>query len=174
MTHAFEIPDGLDGQSTGDSESLSQRQFKTAEIADAVLGTELSENTAEIEAFIPKKLISTPCEKEVTEEVKEEDAVIEEAVMEEVVEMKQESPTGGDEQNSTETAKTYKVSCDKRSITGLDTFTVQILNASQVLYTRMRERETLSQKSRELLNFPFSLNCVTMEKVDVKILSENA
>ncbi|KAB5549379.1 hypothetical protein PHYPO_G00066630 [Pangasianodon hypophthalmus] len=144
VTPGSEIPDGLDsyyGQTAEDSESLSQRQFKTAEIADAVLGTELSENTAGIEALIPKSLISTPCEKEVTEEdvvmeeeVKEEEEVMEEvAVMEEEVEMKQESPSGGDEQNSTETAKTYKVSCDKRSITGLDTFTVQVLNASQDL-----------------------------------------
>lgn len=168
MTHGFEIPDELEGQSTEDAESLSRRQFKTAEIADAVLGTDLSENTAGIEAFIPKNLISTPCEKEVTEEVKEEDVVMKEEAVMEVVEMKQERPAGGDEQNSTETAKTYKVSCDKRSIIGLDTFTVQILNASQV-----PERETLSQKSRGLLNFSSSLNSLSMEKADVKILSEN-
>lgn len=140
VTPAFEIAEGLDsycdGQTADDSESLSQKQFKTAEIADAVLGTELFENRARIEALIPKSLISTPCEKEVTEEVKEKDAGKEEvAVIEEEVEieMKQESPAGGEEQNSTETAKTYKVSCDKRSITGLDTFTVQVLNSSQDL-----------------------------------------
>ncbi|XP_060791260.1 thioredoxin domain-containing protein 15 isoform X2 [Neoarius graeffei] len=108
VTHGFEIPDELEGQSTEDAESLSRRQFKTAEIADAVLGTDLSENTAGIEAFIPKNLISTPCEKEVTEEVKEEDVVMKEEAVMEVVEMKQERPAGGDEQNSTETAKTYK------------------------------------------------------------------
>ncbi|XP_017348566.1 thioredoxin domain-containing protein 15 isoform X3 [Ictalurus punctatus] len=115
VTPAFEIAEGLDsycdGQTADDSESLSQKQFKTAEIADAVLGTELFENRARIEALIPKSLISTPCEKEVTEEVKEKDAGKEEvAVIEEEVEieMKQESPAGGEEQNSTETAKTYK------------------------------------------------------------------
>lgn len=37
-----------------------------------------------------------------------------------------------EEQNATETAKTYKVNCDKRNITGMDSFTVQVLNASQV------------------------------------------
>lgn len=37
-----------------------------------------------------------------------------------------------DEQNTTETAKTFKVNCDKRNITGMDNFTVQVLNASQV------------------------------------------
>lgn len=127
MTPGFKIPDGLDsywdGQTAEDSESPSQRQFKTAEIADAVLGTELSETTAGIEALIPKRLLK--------EEMKEE-----ELVMEQEVEMKPESPAEGDEQNSTETAKTYKVSCDKRSITGFDTFTVQVLNASQVLTYR--------------------------------------
>lgn len=38
-----------------------------------------------------------------------------------------------EEQNATETAKTYKVTCDRRNITGVDSFTVQVLNASQVL-----------------------------------------
>lgn len=37
-----------------------------------------------------------------------------------------------EEQNATETAKMYKVNCDKRNITGMDSFTVQVLNASQV------------------------------------------
>lgn len=137
MTQEFETADGLnfywDGQNVEDSESLSQRQFKTAEIADAVLGTDLSENTAGIEALIPKRQLSKPCEKEVTEGLMKEKLVKEqEAVME--IEMKQENPAGGDEQNSTESAKTYKVSCDKRSITGLHNFTVHVLNASQVVY----------------------------------------
>lgn len=35
-------------------------------------------------------------------------------------------------QNSTEPAKTYKVSCDRRNITGIERFTVLLLNASQV------------------------------------------
>lgn len=35
-------------------------------------------------------------------------------------------------QNFTETAKTYKVTCDRRNVTGLARFTVQVLNASQV------------------------------------------
>lgn len=38
-----------------------------------------------------------------------------------------------EEHNTTETAKTYKVNCDKRNITGMENFTVQVLNASQVL-----------------------------------------
>lgn len=38
-----------------------------------------------------------------------------------------------EEHNTTETAKTYKVNCDRRNITGMENFTVQVLNASQVL-----------------------------------------
>ncbi|XP_046723063.1 thioredoxin domain-containing protein 15 [Silurus meridionalis] len=140
VTSGFKNPDGLDSSCDGQTaDSPSRRQFKTAEMADAVLGMELSENTAGIGALIPKTSKSTPYEKDVTEEVKEQDTAVdkqleeEEVVMEEEVEMKQESPAGGDEQNSTETAKTYKVSCDKRSIAGLDTFTVHVLNASQDL-----------------------------------------
>lgn len=37
-----------------------------------------------------------------------------------------------EEQNATETAKTYKVNCDKRNTTGMENFTVRVLNASQV------------------------------------------
>lgn len=40
--------------------------------------------------------------------------------------------TPTEEQNVTETAKTYKVNCDKRNITEMDKFTVQVLNSSQV------------------------------------------
>lgn len=40
--------------------------------------------------------------------------------------------TAAEEQNTTETTKTFKVNCDKRNITGIDSFTVQVLNASQV------------------------------------------
>lgn len=124
LTPEFEPPDGpdscRDGQTAAHSESL--KQFKTAEIADAVLGTELPANSAGIQALIPKSLISTPCEKEVEEELVKEEQ-----------ERKQESPVGTDELNSTETTKTYKVSCDKRSIAGIDAFTVQVLNTSQVM-----------------------------------------
>jgi hypothetical protein len=38
-----------------------------------------------------------------------------------------------EEQNTTETTKTHKVNCDRRNITGMEDFTVQVLNASQVI-----------------------------------------
>lgn len=40
--------------------------------------------------------------------------------------------TATEEHNTTESAKMYKVNCDKRNITAMDNFTVQVLNASQV------------------------------------------
>uniref|UniRef100_A0AAV2JEH8 Thioredoxin domain-containing protein n=1 Tax=Knipowitschia caucasica TaxID=637954 RepID=A0AAV2JEH8_KNICA len=36
-------------------------------------------------------------------------------------------------ENTTETTKTFKVTCDKRNVTGVDLFSVQVLNASQDL-----------------------------------------
>ncbi|KAJ0061930.1 hypothetical protein NL108_014512, partial [Boleophthalmus pectinirostris] len=38
-----------------------------------------------------------------------------------------------EEHNTTETAKTFKVNCDKRNITGVALFTVHVLNGSQDL-----------------------------------------
>uniref|UniRef100_A0A8B9KI54 Thioredoxin domain containing 15 n=1 Tax=Astyanax mexicanus TaxID=7994 RepID=A0A8B9KI54_ASTMX len=130
-----EDSDGQTPQFVSETPELQPRiqQFKTAEMADAVLGAELSADPAGIEALIPKSLkeslfgVSEVCE---GESCKVEGSSEEESV---------ENPAGsgvsgsGDEQNSTETAKTYKVSCDKRSITGLESFTVQVLNASQDL-----------------------------------------
>lgn len=132
VTSGFESPDGLDaywdGQTAEDAESLSERQFKKAEIADSVLGTELFENTVGIEALIPKSL--TPCDSKVTEG---EVVMQQEAAMEQEVDLKQESLAGGDEQNNTESTKTYKVNCEKRSTTEHENLPVQILNASQDL-----------------------------------------
>uniref|UniRef100_A0AAY5F4K2 Thioredoxin domain-containing protein n=1 Tax=Electrophorus electricus TaxID=8005 RepID=A0AAY5F4K2_ELEEL len=44
--------------------------------------------------------------------------------------------------NTTETAKTYKVNCDKRSVIGLENFTVQVLNASQDLMEFLNANST--------------------------------
>ncbi|CAI5642903.1 unnamed protein product [Oreochromis niloticus] len=47
-----------------------------------------------------------------------------------------------EEHNTTETAKTYKVNCDKRNITGMENFTVQVLNASQDLMEFLNANST--------------------------------
>lgn len=41
--------------------------------------------------------------------------------------------SSSEEQNVTESAKTYKVNCDKRNITEMDNIAVQVLNSSQVI-----------------------------------------
>lgn len=55
-----------------------------------------------------------------------------------------------EEQNTTETAKTYKVNCDKRNITGTEDFAVQVLNVSQVSFQiSWNESLLLIQSSQE-------------------------
>lgn len=115
-----ELYSDMDGEAESEVEAPSPRQFKMAEIADAVLGTELSENPVGIESLIPKSLqysVAPSC--------------AEAGTCEATADVKQENLA--DEQNSTEAAKTYKVSCDRRSVTGLENLTVQVLNASQDL-----------------------------------------
>lgn len=41
--------------------------------------------------------------------------------------------SSSEEQNVTESAKTYKVNCDKRNVTEMDNIAVQVLNSSQVI-----------------------------------------
>ncbi|XP_076843030.1 thioredoxin domain-containing protein 15 [Brachyhypopomus gauderio] len=123
-----------------------KRQFRTAEIADAVLGVELSGNSAGIESLIPKTMKdalagssapSVPCGNEMckSEETSEQQVPADMDVVHtdsSVVEGK----------NATDTAKTYKVSCDKRSIIGLENLTVQVLNASQDLMDYLNANST--------------------------------
>uniref|UniRef100_A0A3P9NEL5 Thioredoxin domain containing 15 n=1 Tax=Poecilia reticulata TaxID=8081 RepID=A0A3P9NEL5_POERE len=47
-----------------------------------------------------------------------------------------------EEANTTETAKTFKVNCDKRNVTGLESFTVQVLNSSQDLMDFLNANST--------------------------------
>lgn len=102
-----------------------QRRFKTAEMADAVMGT--APSPAGMQHLIPKELqeslLAEPC----AEEEKPPERT--EALLSAVI----HTDTGDNQnQNFTETAKTYKVTCDRRNITGIERFTVQVLNASQV------------------------------------------
>ncbi|KAL0994807.1 hypothetical protein UPYG_G00127400 [Umbra pygmaea] len=94
-----------------DLESQSKRQYKTAEIADAVMGTEAPVNPAE----------------------ENSNAKSSEDMESVTLEMVHVDSSTHEEHNSTETTKTYKVTCDKRNVTGMDNFTVQVLNASQDL-----------------------------------------
>lgn len=127
-----------------DMDSPPKRQFKTAEIADAVMGTEAPIDPSDIESLFPKNVkdfqagFSPPCDDNSVQcgapalTVKElEDSS--ESSQQVTLDIVRADITPTEEQNATETAKTYKVNCEKRNITGIDTFTVQVLNASQDL-----------------------------------------
>lgn len=124
-------------------DSLPRMQFKTAEIADAVMGTEAAIDPKEIQSLFPKNVqnsqtqgFSPPCDEAqcVSEEPWVEPPSKEDTQQVLVeVEFVQSDASASEERNTTETAKTYKVNCDKRNITGIDFFTVQVLNGSQDL-----------------------------------------
>ncbi|KAM4546670.1 thioredoxin domain-containing protein 15 [Fundulus diaphanus] len=127
-------------------DSLPKRQFKTAEIADAVMGTETPIDPSDIESLFPKNVedfqsgFSPPCDENsdqcVSPAQAEDPALLEEqdseSVQQVMLEMVPADPPA-EEPNSTETTKTYKVNCDKRNVTGMENFTVQVLNSSQDL-----------------------------------------
>lgn len=131
--------------------ALSQKQYKTAEIADAVLGTEPHTNPADIEALTPHSAdplsgFTVPCDegtcaRENTEGTDASDSKEGDEPL--TLEMIHSDSAVTEDQNSTETAKTYKVNCDKRNITGMVNYTVHVLNASQV-------REPLTERNVRL------------------------
>uniref|UniRef100_A0A1A7YKG6 Thioredoxin domain containing 15 n=1 Tax=Iconisemion striatum TaxID=60296 RepID=A0A1A7YKG6_9TELE len=133
-----------------DLDSLPKRQFKTAEIADAVMGTEIPIDPSDIESLIPKNVkdfqagFSPPCDESSGQCGSPPPAVAAAGEEEWMEEWESESlqqvslemvpaDSPKEEQNTTDTAKTYKVTCDKRNTTGMENFTVQVLNASQDL-----------------------------------------
>lgn len=123
--------------------SQPMRQFKTAEMADAVMGTELPADPSGMESLIPKNVkdfhtgFSPPCDDDAQcaltltpVEPSEENMEPSQPVTLGLVHV---DSMATEEQNSTEIAKTYKVNCEKRNITGMENLAVQVLNASQDL-----------------------------------------
>ncbi|XP_037604808.1 thioredoxin domain-containing protein 15 [Sebastes umbrosus] len=139
-----------------DLDSLPKRQFKTAEIADAVMGTEAPIDPSDIESLFPKNVkdfqsgFSPPCDENSAQcgspalaakaESLEENS--DESSQQLILDIVRADITPTEEQNTTETAKTYKVNCDKRNITEVDSFTVQVLNASQDLMEFLNANST--------------------------------
>ncbi|KAG5284673.1 hypothetical protein AALO_G00029230 [Alosa alosa] len=123
-----------------ETQVVTKQQYKTAEIADAVMGIEVPPSSAGIKSLIPNSAdpitgFTAPCDEEtcVSETPEEADELdVKENEERLTLEMIHTDSLASDE-NATETAKTYKVNCDKRNITGMDNFTVQVLNASQDL-----------------------------------------
>lgn len=131
---------------TDEFESPPKRQFKTAEIADALMGTETAIHPSDIVSLFPKNVkdfqsgFLPPCAEDDAEcaaasptpdgvLLKEKSPETEQVTLD----MVHVDTMATEEQNTTETSKTHKINCDKRNITGLDNFTVQVLNASQDL-----------------------------------------
>ncbi|XP_052393139.1 thioredoxin domain-containing protein 15 isoform X1 [Carassius gibelio] len=93
-----------------------QRIFRTAEMADAVMGVPQS---AGMEPLAGDECAGGRCEEALLSAVIHSDSSDTESQNFTVTE--------------TEPAKTYKVNCERRNITGIERFTVQLLNASQDL-----------------------------------------
>ncbi|XP_070773919.1 thioredoxin domain-containing protein 15 [Enoplosus armatus] len=140
-----------------DLDSLPKRQFKTAEIADAVMGSEAPIDPSDIESLFPKNVkdfqsgFSPPCDENSAQcgspaLAGGEGASLEEKSTESsqqvTLDIVHADITPTEEQNTTEAAKTYKVNCDKRNITGMEDFTVQVLNASQDLMEFLNANST--------------------------------
>ncbi|CAG5871393.1 unnamed protein product [Menidia menidia] len=139
-----------------DLDSVPKRQFKTAEIADAVMGTETPISPSDIESLFPKNVkdfqsgFSPPCDESSAQSIspavaadgtsKEEKGP--ESSQQVSLDMVLADITITKEQNVTENAKTYKVNCDKRNLTGMDNFTVHVLNASQDLMEFLNANST--------------------------------
>ncbi|XP_060941638.1 thioredoxin domain-containing protein 15 [Limanda limanda] len=136
-----------------DLETLPKRQFKTAEIADALMGTEVPINPSDIESLFPKNVkdfqsgFSPPCD-EVSAQCASSAAAATGASLEETGTEPSQQVTldivhaTSEEQNTTETAKTYKVNCDKRNFTEMDSFAVHVLNVSQDLMEYLNVNST--------------------------------
>lgn len=137
-----------------DLASRPKKQFKTAEIADAVLGTETPIDPADIESLFPKNVkdslsgFSPLCDENSErcgspadggESTEESDA---ETLQQVTLDIVHAEPGATEELNATETAKTFKVNCDRRNVTGMDNFTVQVLNASQDLMEFLNANST--------------------------------
>ncbi|XP_049448553.1 thioredoxin domain-containing protein 15 [Epinephelus fuscoguttatus] len=139
-----------------DLDSLPKRQFKTAEIADAVMGTEAPIDPSDIESLFPKNVkdfqsgFSPPCDENsaqcgspaVDAKGESQEDMSAESSQQITLDIVRADITPTEEQNNTETAKTYKVNCDKRNVTGMDNFTVQVLNASQDLMEFLNTNST--------------------------------
>lgn len=107
---------GLARLSHGDAaDDPPQRRFPTAEMADAVMGA-----APLIPSELQESLLGEPCAGEDRPE--------------ELLSAVIHTDTGEQQShNSTDTAKTFKVTCDRRNVSGVERFIVHVLNASQDL-----------------------------------------
>ncbi|XP_042311336.1 thioredoxin domain-containing protein 15 isoform X2 [Sceloporus undulatus] len=125
-------------------------QYRTAEIADAMMGNsmpagqsvELSVIPAKIKEGYVSKMDTGTCDAAVDGECSAQEVVsslsqpgshAQETLIEQPVVLEAVHPISAEDSNSTDSMKTPKVSCEERNITGMTNFTLQILNISQDL-----------------------------------------
>ncbi|NXT75212.1 TXD15 protein, partial [Zapornia atra] len=113
-------------------------RYRTAEMADAMLGSGLPAQQAVVLSMVPgeaREGRASAVDKGVCDAAAGGDACSpaagsqprEQAALETVL------PAPAEEPNSTDSTKAPKVNCEERNITGMDRFTLQILNVSQDL-----------------------------------------
>lgn len=147
--------DKVSGNRDDDSQPSKTIQYKTAEMADAMLGTEFDsqyhlplsiipggsrdvyENESEegtCEAIIEGDECRAPESISTSDKLAADDQGEENPLIDDPLpESSQTSSAKTEESNTTESAKSPKVNCEERNITGIDTFTLRILNVSQDL-----------------------------------------
>ncbi|KAM8897879.1 thioredoxin domain-containing protein 15 [Spinachia spinachia] len=120
-------------------DSPPKRPFMTAEMADAVMGSVVPIDPSNIQSLFPQNVgdrraaFSPPEGSGAHRDPTGAEDVSEEPSQQVTLDMVRADIPPSEEQNATETAKTYKVTCERRNITAADSFTVQVLNASQDL-----------------------------------------
>ncbi|XP_029439199.1 thioredoxin domain-containing protein 15-like isoform X1 [Rhinatrema bivittatum] len=138
-----------------ESQSVRTVQYKTAEIADAMLGTELHQDHSFLLSMIPGEAkdrhagdsAAATCDaaregaecmnqdnlasslKEI-EDIQEGERVQGSNVQPEMTPAESSKP---EESNNTENTKSPKVNCEERNLTGIEDFTLQVLNVSEDL-----------------------------------------
>ncbi|XP_063784804.1 thioredoxin domain-containing protein 15 [Pseudophryne corroboree] len=140
------IPSAVNNEDVRGSESI---QYKTAEIADAMQTTDIQADPAVILSMVPPEVK----DRLVTEAP---DSVCDAAKYDAKCSANNDSPAPSDNQvitktqntdtsapeaeqsraddtNTTDSGKPLKVSCEERNITGMENFTLQVLNVSQDL-----------------------------------------
>uniref|UniRef100_A0A8D0GXM6 Thioredoxin domain containing 15 n=1 Tax=Sphenodon punctatus TaxID=8508 RepID=A0A8D0GXM6_SPHPU len=131
-------------------ESAEPVQYKTAEIADAMLGGGVPADQSVVLSVIPGEMdrhvsefgVDT-CDATVEDgdcstqgsaaSYSQPTARSQEQVADANVVLEAVHPSSAEESNNTDSVKTPKMSCEERNITGIRNFTLQILNVSQDL-----------------------------------------
>ncbi|XP_077361587.1 thioredoxin domain-containing protein 15 [Festucalex cinctus] len=128
-TSSEDIPEFAEGEDP----RFLKRQFKTAEMADAVMGSEPPIDSSDMESLFPKNAkdfqsgFSPPCDDGRECRAEEDSSETSQQVTLDMVH------AHSAEEKIAEAAKTFKVNCEQRNVTDVDTLAVNVLNASQDL-----------------------------------------